>query len=71
MSSLIVTTSIDTTCAVWNLDTSRAMTQLTVHDHKVYDIAWLFNPTDMFVSVGVYGSLRAFDLRSLEHSTIL
>jgi DDB1- and CUL4-associated factor 7 len=29
------------------------------------------NSTDIFVSVGADGSLRAFDLRSLEHSTIL
>jgi WD repeat-containing protein 68 len=50
---------------------SRAMTQLIVHDHEVYDIAWSFNSADMFVSVGVYGSLRAFDLRRFEHSTIL
>jgi len=33
--------------------------------------AWLPQSPDIFVSVGADGSLRAFDLRQLEHSTIL
>ena len=69
--SLVVTSSIDTTCTVWNIDTSQAITQLIAHDREVYDVAWLPGSTDIFVSVGADGSLRAFDLRSLEHSTIL
>ncbi|RDB25309.1 DDB1- and CUL4-associated factor 7 [Hypsizygus marmoreus] len=69
--SLIVTSSIDTTCTVWNIETSTAITQLIAHDREVYDVAWLPGSTDIFVSVGADGSLRAFDLRSLEHSTIL
>ncbi|KAI0036907.1 WD40 repeat-like protein [Vararia minispora EC-137] len=71
MPSLIVTSSIDTTCTVWNIDTQSAITQLIAHDREVYDVAWLPGSTDIFVSVGADGSLRAFDLRSLEHSTIL
>lgn len=47
------------------------MTQLIAHDREVYDVAWLPGSTDIFTSVGADGSLRAFDLRSLEHSTIL
>lgn len=47
------------------------MTQLIAHDREVYDVAWLPGSTDIFVSVGADGSLRAFDFRSLEHSTIL
>jgi len=69
--SLIVTSSIDTTCTVWNIENSTAITQLIAHDREVYDVAWLPGSTDIFVSVGADGSLRAFDLRSLEHSTIL
>ncbi|KAL5485044.1 hypothetical protein ACEPAI_7686 [Sanghuangporus weigelae] len=69
--SMIVTSSIDTTCTVWNIDTASAVTQLIAHDREVYDVAWLSGSTDIFVSVGADGSLRAFDLRSLEHSTIL
>ncbi|KAF9241644.1 WD40-repeat-containing domain protein [Melanogaster broomeanus] len=56
--SLVVTSSIDTTCTVWNIDTATPITQLIAHDREVYDVAWL-------------PGLRAFDLRSLEHSTIL
>ncbi|TCD65605.1 hypothetical protein EIP91_002452 [Steccherinum ochraceum] len=69
--NLVVTSSIDTTCTVWNIDTATAITQLIAHDREVYDVAWLPGSTDIFVSVGADGSLRAFDLRSLEHSTIL
>ena len=68
---MIVTSSIDTTCTVWNVDTFSALTQLIAHDREVHDVAWLPGSTDIFVSVGADGSLRAFDLRSLEHSTIL
>ncbi|KDQ21320.1 hypothetical protein BOTBODRAFT_99548 [Botryobasidium botryosum FD-172 SS1] len=69
--NLIVTSSIDTTCTVWDISTSTAVTQLIAHDREVYDVAWVPGSTDSFVSVGADGSLRAFDLRSLEHSTIL
>jgi len=69
--SLIVTSSIDTTCTVWDINSNSAITQLIAHDKDVYDVAWLPHSTDSFVSVGADGSLRAFDLRSLEHSTIL
>lgn len=68
---MVVTASIDTTCTVWNIEYTTALTQLIAHDREVYDVAWLPGSTDIFVSVGADGSLRAFDLRSLEHSTIL
>jgi len=45
-------------------------TQLIAHDKEVYDIAFS-NETNLFATVGADGSLRMFDLRSLEHSTIL
>ncbi len=67
----IVTCSIDTTATVWDISTSTALTQLIAHDREVYDVSWLPSSSDVFVSVGADGSLRAFDLRSLEHSTIL
>jgi len=67
----IVTASVDTTCTVWDIEAAQAVTQLIAHDRAVYDVAWLPTSTDIFVSVGADGSLRAFDLRSLEHSTIL
>ncbi|KAF8315901.1 WD40 repeat-like protein [Clavulina sp. PMI_390] len=69
--NLIVTSSIDTTCTVWDIASSAAVTQLIAHDREVYDVAWVPGSVDAFVSVGADGSLRAFDLRSLEHSTIL
>ncbi|KAI7862151.1 WD40-repeat-containing domain protein [Spinellus fusiger] len=69
--SLVVTSSIDTTCTVWNIETNQAKTQLIAHDSDVYDVAFMHGSADVFASVGADGSVRLFDLRSLEHSTIL
>jgi WD40 repeat protein len=49
--------------------TGQAKTQLIAHDKEVYDIA--FASRSVFGSVGAEGSVRLFDLRSLEHSTII
>jgi len=68
--SIIGTSSIDTTCTIWNIQTQQAKTQLIAHDKEVYDIAFA-RGTDVFASVGADGSVRMFDLRSLEHSTII
>lgn len=69
--SLIGTSSIDTTCTVWNVETQQAKTQLIAHDKEVYDFAFAARGVDVFASVGADGSVRLFDLRSLEHSTII
>jgi WD repeat-containing protein 68 len=68
--ALVGTSSIDTTCTIWDLHAQVAKTQLIAHDKEVYDIAFA-RGTDVFASVGADGSVRLFDLRSLEHSTIL
>ena len=69
--NLIVTSSIDTTCTIWDLPTRTALTQLIAHDREVYDVDWCPGSADVFASVGADGSVRVFDLRSLEHSTII
>ncbi|KAI9013377.1 WD40-repeat-containing domain protein [Phycomyces nitens] len=69
--NIIVTSSIDTTCTVWSVETCQAKTQLIAHDRDVYDVAFMHGSADIFASVGADGSVRLFDLRALEHSTIL
>eukprot|EP00640_Fibrocapsa_japonica_P003185 CAMPEP_0113938410 /NCGR_PEP_ID=MMETSP1339-20121228/4843_1 /TAXON_ID=94617 /ORGANISM="Fibrocapsa japonica" /LENGTH=322 /DNA_ID=CAMNT_0000941515 /DNA_START=50 /DNA_END=1015 /DNA_ORIENTATION=- /assembly_acc=CAM_ASM_000762 len=69
--SILGTSSIDTTCTIWDLAAEQARTQLIAHDKAVYDIAWARGGRDVFASVGGDGSVRMFDLRSLEHSTII
>lgn len=44
-------------------------TQLIAHDKEVYDIAW--GGSGVFASVSADGSVRVFDLRDKEHSTII
>lgn len=61
--SLVVTSSIDTTCTIWNIETGQATTQLIAHDRDVYDVAFTHHSPDMFASVGADGTIRLFDLR--------
>ena len=68
--NMIVTSSIDTTCTIWDIEKGVAKTQLIAHDKEVYDVAFT-RGKDIFGSVGADGSVRMFDLRSLEHSTII
>lgn len=68
--SILGTCSIDTTCTIWDVNKLQPKTQLIAHDKEVYDIAFACGK-DVFGTVGADGSLRMFDLRSLEHSTIL
>ncbi|KAL1297890.1 hypothetical protein AAFC00_006409 [Neodothiora populina] len=68
---LIITSSIDTTCTIWDIPTLTAKTQLIAHDKEVFDVRFCAGSIDVFVSCGADGSVRMFDLRSLEHSTII
>ena len=65
----IGTSSIDTTCTVWDIEKEVVDTQLIAHDKEVYDIAW--GGVGVFASVSADGSVRVFDLRDKEHSTII
>lgn len=79
--NIIITLSVDTTCTVWDLnrshnmgrekDTAHVKTQLIAHDSEVFDVKFLNDSTNVFASVSNDGSMRVFDLRSLEHSTII
>ncbi|XP_065191757.1 DDB1- and CUL4-associated factor 7-like [Sycon ciliatum] len=82
--NLIGTSSIDTTCTIWSLETGQVvgqtpsirgsvLTQLIAHDKEVFDITFSRSRAgrDIFASVGGDGSVRMFDLRHLEHSTIM
>jgi WD repeat-containing protein 68 len=70
--NLVITSSIDTTCTVWDLNRPVfPKTQLIAHDSEVFDVGFIKGSTDIFASVGCDGSVRVFDLRCLEHSTIV
>nr|CAN78873.1 hypothetical protein VITISV_021727 [Vitis vinifera] len=65
----IGTSSIDTTCTIWDIERETVDTQLIAHDKEVFDIAW--GGVGVFASVSADGSVRVFDLRDKEHSTII
>ncbi|CAK81839.1 unnamed protein product (macronuclear) [Paramecium tetraurelia] len=66
----IGTASIDTTCTLWEIEKQTVFTQLIAHDKEVYDICFSVDH-QIFASVGADGSCRQFDLRALDHSTVL
>ena len=68
--SMLGTSSLDTTCTIWDLEKSAVRTQLIAHEKEVYDFAFS-NGIHVFGSVGADGSVRLFDLRNLEQSIIL
>jgi len=63
------TSSIDTTCTIWDVEKGVVDTQLIAHDKEVYDIAWASQ--GVFASVSADRSVRVFDLRDKDHSTII
>ncbi|KAK8481041.1 hypothetical protein V6N13_025639 [Hibiscus sabdariffa] len=67
--SRIGTSSIDTTCTIWDVEKGAVETQLIAHDKEVYDIAW--GEARVFGSVSGDGSVRIFDLRDKERSMII
>eukprot|EP00042_Codosiga_hollandica_P014796 m.34498 g.34498 ORF g.34498 m.34498 type:complete len:337 (+) comp43566_c0_seq1:79-1089(+) len=77
--NLIGTSSIDTTCSIWDITTGQeaartkgvVKTQLIAHDQEVYDISFAKGSGNTFATVGADGSLRLFDLRNLDHSTVI
>jgi len=69
--SALATASVDTTVAVWDPELGRMRTRLIAHDNAVYDVSFDQNTAHHFVTCGADGSVRLFDLRSLDHSTVL
>lgn len=71
-SNIVITSSMDTTCTVWDLNSINApKTQLIAHDSEVFDVQFIKGSNDIFASVGCDGSMRVFDLRALDRSTIV
>ena len=68
--SILGTASLDTTCTIWDLNKASIKTQLIAHDKEVFDIQF-GNDENTFISGGADGSVRLFDLRELNHSTII
>jgi len=83
---LVGVSSIDTTCTIWNIEVEKVVgsvsaqsvkgsvnKQLIAHEKPVHDIAFtrFGSGCDQFATAGFDGSIRLFDLRQLQHSTIL
>lgn len=64
------TCSIDTTCTIWDVEQQEIKAQLIAHDKEVFDIGFSKDP-HTFATTGADGSIRHFDIRALQHSSIL
>ncbi|XP_068308927.1 WD repeat-containing protein LWD2-like [Pyrus communis] len=65
----VATSSVDTTCTIWDIEREVVDTQLVAHDKEVYDISW--GGFNVFASASGDGTVRVFDLRNKERSTIV
>jgi len=70
-SAILGTVSIDTTATIWDVNKSTMIKQIIVHDKDVYDICFSKKFENYFITTGADGSIRGFDLRSLEESDVL
>jgi WD repeat-containing protein 68 len=68
--SILGVCSIDTTCTIWDLEKLDVKTHLIAHDSEVYDICF-GTDENIFLSTGKDGSIRHFDIRSLETCSVL
>jgi WD repeat-containing protein 68 len=64
------TSSVNTTCTIWDLEKETIIAHMIAHDQPAYDIAFS-DSESIFATAGGDGSIRQFDLRNLESSTVL
>ncbi|EER09006.1 hypothetical protein, conserved [Perkinsus marinus ATCC 50983] len=63
--------AVDTTITLWDVSREKMDTQMIAHDKAVLDVAFAADSDKIFGSVSDDGSLRLFDSRDLDHSTIM
>lgn len=67
----IATSAADSSVAIWDLEREKLDTQMMAHDKSVMDVAFCTQTDKIITTVGDDGSLRLFDIRDLEHCSIL
>ncbi|GMH39030.1 hypothetical protein BSKO_06928 [Bryopsis sp. KO-2023] len=66
---LLGTCSTDRTCTIWHVE-GHVVERFVAHNKEVYDIAW-GGQEGTFATVSADGSVRVFDLRNIDSSTII
>jgi WD repeat-containing protein 68 len=68
--AIIGVSSVDRTCSIWDLNKSVEKCMIIAHDKAVYDIS--LGPDEfIFMSTGADGSVRLFDSRQANSSSII
>ena len=68
--NILATASIDNICTVWDLEHMTVVQQLIAHESSVNSITFA-NEDAKFATGGDDGSVRVFDMRNLNYSTII
>jgi WD repeat-containing protein 68 len=68
--AIIGVSSVDRTCSIWDLNKSVEKYMIIAHDKEVYDIS-LGQDEFIFMSTGADGSVRLFDSRQANSSSII
>lgn len=68
--AIIGVCSVDTSCTIWDLNKMEVRDIIIAHDKEVYDIS-LGQDEFTFMSTGADGSIRLFDSRSPDSSSII
>ncbi len=63
------TAHVNATISLWDIEKGKMEVQMIAHDKAVLDLK--YKDTNQILSVSEDGSLRLFDLRDLDHSTIV
>eukprot|EP00767_Chilomastix_cuspidata_P002381 gnl/Chilomastix_cuspidata/2507.p1 GENE.gnl/Chilomastix_cuspidata/2507~~gnl/Chilomastix_cuspidata/2507.p1 ORF type:complete len:331 (+),score=155.58 gnl/Chilomastix_cuspidata/2507:37-1029(+) len=69
--TVLGTASIDTTCTIWDVEKLVPTRHLIAHDKECFDISFSHFDASTFASCSRDKSVRFFDLRALDHSTML
>ncbi|PVV04765.1 hypothetical protein BB560_000724 [Smittium megazygosporum] len=70
-SNNIITSGLDSKCTLWDVNSQQPELQILAHDSEVFDVKFVTDSTNLFCSCGADGTVRMFDLRSLNESVIL
>lgn len=66
----IAVSSVDSTVTILDINNQSLTTQIIAHDKAVWDVSFAPNES-MFASCGDDGSVRIFDIKNLQQSSII
>ncbi|KAM7453924.1 hypothetical protein BLSTO_05325 [Blastocystis sp. subtype 1] len=69
--NIIAATCLDSVCTIWDIDAQQPISKVKAHSKEIYDIAFSQNNSNTFITCGEDGSIRLFDIRSIDQYSIV